>query len=206
MTDRSTTDTPPDVIELPAPTYWPMVLACGLTLIAAGYLMHPLLAIVGGVTALTAAVGWFRQVLPAERHEYVRVVPPARVPPSPRKVEALRAGIDRVRLPLEVYPYSVGLKAGIVGGVAMALVGCLFGVIHDGSVWYPINLLAAAAMPELAHASLATLKAMNPTALVVGTIIHGTLSILIGVLYAVLLPIFNRRPVLLAGIIVPAMM
>jgi hypothetical protein len=200
------TDTQPDVIELPAPTYWPMVLACGLTLIAAGYLMHPLLAIVGGVTALTAAVGWFREVLPAEHHEYVRVVPVGRAPPSPRHVEPLRAGIDRVRLPLENYPYSVGLKAGLVGGAAMALVGCLFGVVHSGSVWYPINLLAAAAMPEFSHASLATLKAMNPTALVIGTIIHGTLSILVGILYAVLLPIVNRRPVLLAGIIVPAMM
>jgi hypothetical protein len=201
------TDTPSDdVIELPAPTYWPMVLAFGLTLIAAGYLMHPFLAVVGGVTAVTAAVGWFRQVLPVEQHERVPVVPKGAVPPSPRTVGQLRAGIDRVRLPLEVYPYSVGLKAGIVGGAAMALVGCVFGVISKGSIWYPINLLAAAAMPALSHASLATLESMNPTALVLGTIIHGSLSILIGVLYAVLLPIFNRRPMLLGGIIVPMMM
>jgi hypothetical protein len=204
MTDH----TPPDdVIELPAPTYWPMVLAFGLTLIAAGYVMHPFLAIVGGVTAVTAAVGWFREVLPVQHHEYVRVVPGAeRVPPSPRRVEPLRAGVDRVYLPLEVYPYSVGLKAGVVGGAAMAVVGCLFGVISNGSVWYPINLLAAAAMPSLQHASMATLRAFNPTALVLGTIIHGSLSILIGVLYAVLLPIFNRRPILFAGIIVPILM
>ncbi|HWZ57909.1 MAG TPA: hypothetical protein VNW46_02945 [Gemmatimonadaceae bacterium] len=199
-------DTPSDEIELPAPTYWPMVLAFGLTLVAAGYLMHPFLAVVGGLVALTGAVGWFREVLPVEHHEYVRVVPKGAIPPSSRTVQPLRAGIDRVRLPLEVYPYSVGLKAGIVGGAAMAIVGCVFGVISQGSVWYPINLLAAAAMPELSHASLATLKAFNPPALLFGTLIHGSLSILIGVLYAVLLPIFNRRPILLAGFIVPAMM
>jgi hypothetical protein len=195
-----------DEIELPAPTYWPMVLACGLALIAAGYLMHWFLAIVGAVTALTAAVGWFREVLPVEHHEYVRVVPRGPIPPSPRRVEPLRAGIDRVHLPLEVYPYSIGLKAGIIGGAAMAVVGCLFGVISHGSIWYPINLLAAAAMPELSHASKATLLSFNPRALLFGTIIHGSLSILVGVLYAVLLPIVNRRPMLFGGFIVPLLM
>jgi hypothetical protein len=200
-------DAPEDgVIELPAPTYWPMVLAFGLTLIAAGYLMHPFLAVVGAIVALTGAIGWFRQVLPVQHHEYVPIVPAGRATPSPRRIEPLRAGIDRVHLPLEVYPYSVGLKAGIVGGAAMAIVGCLFGLIAKGSIWYPINLLAAAAMPDLSHASLATLEAFNPTALLLGTIIHGSLSILIGVLYAVILPIFNRHPMLLGGIIVPMLM
>jgi hypothetical protein len=202
MTDTSTDD----VIALPAPTYWPMVLAFGLMLVAAGYVMHPLLAVVGAVTALVAAIGWFRQVLPVEHHELVRIVPAGAVTPSRRRVGQLRAGIDRVRLPLEVYPYSIGLKAGLVGGAAMALVGCLFGLISHGSIWYPINLLAAAAMPALSHASMATLKAFNPTALLLGTIIHGSLSILIGVQYAALLPIFNRRPMLVGGMLVPALM
>jgi hypothetical protein len=202
MRDTSTDE----VIALPAPTYWPMVLAFGLMLVAAGYVMHPLLAVVGAVTALVAAIGWFRQVLPVEQHELVRVVPARPVTPSRRAVGQLRAGIDRVRLPLEVYPYSIGLKAGLVGGAAMAVVGCLFGVISHGSIWYPINLLAAAAMPALSHAPEATLKAFTPTALLLGTIIHGSLSILIGVQYAVILPIFNRRPMLVGGMLVPALM
>ena len=64
-------------IELPAPTAWPMVLACGVTLLGAGYLMHPMLAIVGVAAVLVGCAGWFRDVLPVEREEVVPVVEPA---------------------------------------------------------------------------------------------------------------------------------
>jgi hypothetical protein len=206
MDDDTIDDTTDGTIELPAPTYWPMVLAFGLMLLAAGYLMHPLLGLAGLVTCLTAAVGWFREVFPVGHHEYVPVVPEGAVVPSRRSVGQLRVGIDRVHVPLEVYPYSIGLRAGVVGGAAMAVVGCLFGVISHRSIWYPINLLAAAAMPQLTHASIDTLRSFNPTALLFGTIIHGSLSLLIGVLYAVLLPIFNRWPMVVGGLVVPALM
>jgi hypothetical protein len=42
-------------------------------------------------------------------------------------------------------------------------------------------------------------------ALVVGTIVHGALSILVGLLYAVILPTLPRYPVVWAGFVAPAL-
>ena len=203
-------DQPPrDGVILPAPTAWPMVLACGITLIGAGYLMHPLLAVVGVAAVVLGGVGWFREVLPVEHEEIVPLeeeLPP--VAPSPRRILVLRPGVDvhRMHLPLEVYPYSVGLKAGLAGGVAMALVACLFGIVSNGSPWYPINLLAAAGSSALTRATHAELARFNLTGLVLGSVVHAGLSILVGVLYAALLPMFGRRPVLAAGVVIPGVM
>jgi len=203
-------DPPPrDGVILPAPTAWPMVLACGITLIGAGYLMHPLLAVVGVAAVVLGGVGWFREVLPVEHEEIVPLeeeLPP--VAPSPRRILVLRPGVDvhRMHLPLEVYPYSVGLKAGLAGGAAMALVACLFGIVSNGSPWYPINLLAAAGSSALTRATDAELARFNLTGLVLGSVVHAGLSILVGVLYAALLPMFGRRPVLAAGVVIPGVM
>jgi len=198
-------------IVLPAPTAWPMILAFGITLIGAGYLMHPLLAVVGVAAVLAACVGWFREVLPVEHEEIVPLAEQGQeavVEPSPRRVLALPVGVDthRMRLPLEVYPYSVGLKAGLAGGAAMAIVACLFGIVSNRSPWYPINLLAASGSSALTHATDAELARFSGKGLALASFVHGSLSILVGVVYAALLPMFGRRPVLTGGLIVPVLM
>ena len=196
-------------VTLPAPTVWPMVLAVGMTLGAAGFVTHPVVGILGVIIGVVAGVGWFREVFPHEQHEIVPVVERTpEVTPSPRGVLRLRTGevAHRLRLPVEIYPYSSGLKAGIAGGIAMAAVAGLAGLVVYGSVWYPINLLAAAGSEALTRASEAQLKAFNATGFVLGLVIHGVLSVLVGVLYAVLLPIFPRRPILFGGVVVPLLM
>jgi len=195
-------------IELPAPTAWPMVLACGITLVGAGYLMHPMLAIAGVAAVLLGCAGWFRDVLPVEREEVVPVVDQLPVVRSPRAVLPLGVGASghRMRLPLEVYPYSVGLKAGLAGGAAMAIVGCLSGLLTHGSIWYPINLLAAAGSAALSGATGAELAQFSPGGLILASVAHLSLSVLVGVLYAALLPMFSRRPILTAGLIIPVLM
>jgi hypothetical protein len=75
----------------------------------------------------------------------------------------------------------------------MAIVACAFGLIAYGSVWYPINLLAAAALPSMAHAELAQLKAFDSMAFFIALISHVSISILVGLLFAVLLPMFPSR-------------
>ena len=199
---------PENGIVLPAPTAWPMVLASGITLLGAGYLMHPMLAVVGAAAVLLGCAGWFREVLPVEREEIVPVLEQAQVAPSSRAVLALRVGTNahRMRLPLEVYPYSVGLKAGLAGGAAMAIVGCLFGVLTHGSIWYPINLLAAAGSSALTEATSAELARFSPGGLILASVAHLSLSVLVGVLYAALLPMFSRRPILAAGLVIPMLM
>jgi hypothetical protein len=197
-----------DGITLPAPTAWPMILAFGITLIGAGYLMHPLLAVAGLAAALLGCVGWFREVLPVEREEIVPVLEQPPVAQSTRTVLALRAGVSahRMRLPLEVYPYSAGLKAGLAGAAAMALVACLFGVLTHGSIWYPINLWAAAGSASLTGATDAQLARFSPGGLILASVAHLSLSVLVGIVYAALLPIFSRRPILTAGLVIPVLM
>jgi hypothetical protein len=189
----------PGNVNLPAPTAWPFVTAFGLTLLAAGLVTQAVFSVVGLILAVRGAVGWFRDVLPVERRELVRVRPLEQrarpITPAPRAVLQFQPGVagHRVRIPAEIHPYSSGIKGGIFGGIAMAIVACVYGVIAQRSIWYPINLLAAAAVPSLAQADLAQLTAFNGTGFIVGLISHGVLSILVGLLFAVLLPMLPSR-------------
>ena len=188
----------PDKIETPAPTFWPMVTAFGLTLLCAGLVTHVVVSVVGLILAFRGAIGWFREVLPVEKTELVSVV--ARdvsltIKPSARSVTHLRAGeaSHRVSVPEEYHPYSAGFIGGIFGGIAMAVVACAYGLIVQHSIWYPINLLAAAAMPSLANADVTQLRLFNGPGFVVALISHGVISLLVGLLYAVLLPMLPSR-------------
>jgi hypothetical protein len=200
----------PEAIEMPAPTAWPMVAAFGCALLLTGLVTSLAVSVVGFILAARGAVGWFREVMPVEKHELVPVLPieqraqPVKV--SPRSVTLLRAGEagHRVHIPARVHPYTSGLKGGIAGGIAMAFVACAYGIIAYGSAWYPINLLAAAALPSMAVADLSRLKAFDLPALTLAIIIHGALSILVGLLFAVLLPMLpSRRHAFLGSLFAP---
>ena len=49
-----------EAIHLPGPSYQPVVLAFGLTLAITGVVLFPIVAVIGGVIALVALVGWIR--------------------------------------------------------------------------------------------------------------------------------------------------
>jgi hypothetical protein len=198
-----------ETIEQPAPTVWPMVLALGVTMIFAGLVTHVTVSVVGAILTVAAGVGWWRQVLPDPQVEHVPVPPlpeggPARpaVPLPGRRLAPGEAG-HRVRIPVEVQPISAGLKGGIVGGVAMAIVALTYGVVMQQSLWYPVNLLAAVAMPDMAQAGTAELRAFNVTAVIIGIVAHGVISILAGLLYALILPMLARRHMLWGGLVAP---
>jgi hypothetical protein len=119
-----------DTVELPAPTSAPFVLAVGLTLAFAGIVTSPVVSVVGLLLAIVGGVGWWHQVLPVERLERLALAPaeqrarPAR--PAGEAAEPLKVGTEghRLRLPVEVTPFRVGLPAGLLGGAAMAAVAC----------------------------------------------------------------------------------
>ena len=194
------------VIEAPAPTAWPMIFALGIALSFAGLVTNVAVSLVGFVLTIAGAVGWFREVLPVEHREPVRVEPtgPAIVPHEVG-VDYLQVGElgNRAVLPLEIYPYSAGIRGGIAGGIAMAVLAALQGIALHGSPWYTVNILAATAMANLANADTATLSSFIPEAFIVALIIHGSASILVGLLYGVMLPMFPRYPALWAAIVAP---
>jgi hypothetical protein len=85
----------------------------------------------------------------------------------------------------------------------MAVLAILYGLIGHKSIWYPINLLAAAGSAHLSAMTYDQLLAFNGPALVLGTFIHVVGSALVGLLYGIALPIFPRRPMLLGGVLAP---
>jgi hypothetical protein len=150
-------------------------------------------------------VSWFREVLPHERHETVAVESTFEFPTTiAQNVARLDLGEirHRARLPIEIHPVSSGIKGGLAGSVAMAALATLYG-LTQGSVWYPINLLAAGASASMARLSPEALKQFSALGLLLGTVIHVFTSAMVGLLYGVMLPMFPRRPILLGGVIAP---
>jgi hypothetical protein len=194
------------VIEAPAPTAWPMIFALGITLSFAGLVLNVAVSMVGFVLTMAGAVGWFREVLPVEHREIVHVEPAVvTIVPTRIGVDYLHVGElgNRAVLPLEIYPYSAGIKGGIAGGVVMGVLAVIQGIALHGSPWYTVNILAATAMANLANADTATLSSFIPQAFIVALIIHAAASILVGLLYGVMLPMFPRYPALWAAIVAP---
>jgi hypothetical protein len=195
-------------IELPAPTFWPIVFAFGLTLLFAGLLTHWSIGVVGFIIAVRGVVGWWSDVIPREKHEEVPIEPalrPAPVMVEARSVVRLKLGQQghRVRIPERVHPYSAGLWGGLAGGAAMAGLALLYGLIAQHSIWYPVNLLAGVVIPNLGNASLEQLRAFNSVAFVAALIGHVILSCLVGIVYAVMLPMFPKYAPFWAGILMP---
>jgi hypothetical protein len=101
-------------VELPAPTAWPIILAFGVTLLFAGLLTSADLTVVGAVLMVVAAVGWFRDVLPHERHEIAPVgAEDARIVTARTEVTRPSEEPHRLRIPVEIYPVTAGIKGGL---------------------------------------------------------------------------------------------
>ena len=198
----------PSEIEVPASTAWPLVLAFGFTLLFAGLLTSASVSILGAVLAIAGCVGWFREVFPHEHEEVVAVLPEdISIVTERRLVERLPVAPEQVRawLPLETYPISAGVKGGLAGSVAMAVLACAYGLLKTGSIWYPINLLAAVVYAPSEVPSAAQLNSFHPVIFLIAVALHLVTSILVGLLYGATLPMFARHPIVLGGLIAPVL-
>jgi hypothetical protein len=203
-TDQS--KAPKGIVCLPASTAWPIALAFGVTLVFAGLVTSAPISLVGAALSVIAGVGWFRDVLPQEKEETVEVKElPAAATSTRRDVERLPVAPDlpRALLPLETYPVSAGIKGGLAGSAAMAVLACLYGLLKQGSIWYPINLLAATAYAQSLALGSTSLRAFHLGSFLLAVVIHVVTSLLVGLLYGAMLPMFSRRPILLGGLIAP---
>jgi hypothetical protein len=198
----------PGEIELPAPTAWPLVLASGFTLMFAGLLTSASLSVLGLALAVAGCAGWFREVLPREQEVAVPVVSEElRIATERVVVERLPVAPELVRawLPVKTYPISAGVKGGWAGSVAMAILACTYGLLKVGSIWYPINLLAATVYAQSLKLDPSQLNSFHFDSFAMAVALHGVGSTLVGLLYGAMLPMFPRRPILLGGLIAPVL-
>jgi hypothetical protein len=196
----------PIKIMLPAPTAWPITLAFGVTLLAAGLVTSLSVLILGAILMIAGCIGWFFDVFPHEKHVEVLVVDePVAITTTRSEVARLQIAPDlpRALLPLETYPVSAGIKGGLAGSVAMAALACLYGILKQGSIWYPINLLAATGYSQSLKLSTETLKAFHWDSFLLACFIHLLTSLLVGLLYGAMLPMIPRHPILLGGVVAP---
>ena len=198
----------PGELEVPASTAWPLVLASGLTLMFAGLLTSESVSVLGAVLVLAGCLGWFREVFPHEHEESVPVYPEVlSVATNRRSIERLPLADEQVRawLPVETYPISAGVKGGLAGSVGMAVLACIYGFVKAGSIWYPINLLAAAVYGQSLKLGPAQLNSFHADSFAIAVVLHVLASTLVGLLYGAMLPMFARRPILLGGLIAPVL-
>jgi hypothetical protein len=199
-------ETSTGTIHLPAPTAWPITLALGVALLMAGLVTNAAIGILGAILFLAGCVGWFRDVFPQEKEETIEVkVEIARVITYRREVERLPVAPDlpRALLPLETYPVSAGIKGGLAGSVAMAVLACAYGLLAHGSVWYPINLLAATVYSQSLQLGPTSLSSFHLIGFLLAVGIHLVTSLLVGLLYGAMLPMIPRRPIFLGGVVAP---
>jgi hypothetical protein len=193
------------IVHLPAPTVWPIVLALGTTLLFAGIVMTWEVSVLGLVLMVCASIGWSREVLPRERNEDVVVITEIiEIKTSGPQVDRLPVvESHRKILPVERYTLGAGARGGMAGGIAMIVPATLYGLIRYRSIWYAPNLLAAIAIPGWAGKSTAFLASFHLEGLLVAVGVHALASVLVGLLYGAILPMFPRKPILTAGFLAP---
>ena len=208
ITEQSNESCPtPSEIEVPAPTAWPLVLAFGCCLLFAGLVTSISVSILGTVLSLAGSIGWFREVFPREHEEPVPVIPEDIGITTERSVVERVPVLDyqRAWLPVHTYPVSAGLKGGLAGSAAMAVLACAYGVLKAGSIWYPINLLAAAVYAQSLKLGSTHLYSFHADSFAIALGLHAVVSTLVGLLYGAMLPMFPRRPIVLGGLIAPVL-
>lgn len=198
-------------VELPAPVVWPMVMALGVTLVAASLVTQVALAVVGFILMVLGLSGWIRELMPDQGQIIEEAFGPKPQPiqARPGTVETLRPDLPgyRMQLPEHMHPYSAGVKGGLAGGLAMAVVAAGYGIVSSKGIWYPINLLAGMVidLPTLPDGKLdvARLQEFHIGWLLLASLIHIVASMSVGLVYAVVLPTLPQRRFFWGGVVAP---
>jgi len=194
-----------NAIHMPAPTAWPIVLALGVSLIVGGMVTSAYVSLLGLVLTVFAVIGWFCNVLPVERAEYIDAeAEPIQIPLYRKSIEHLPASpMHRKIVPVETFQFTTGIRGGIAGGIAMIVPATVFSVVKYHSLWYATNLMAAGGFVSWAGQSDQFLAQFHMQGFLAALAIHAISSLLVGLLYGAMLPMFPRWPILTAGFIAP---
>ena len=87
----------------------------------------------------------------------------------------------------------------------MAVLACAYGVLKAGSIWYPINLLAATVYAQSLKLDPSQLYSFHADSFAIAVGLHVVVSTAVGLLYGAMLPMFARRPIVLGGLIAPVL-
>jgi len=87
----------------------------------------------------------------------------------------------------------------------MAVLACTYGILKVGSIWYPINLLAATVYAQSLKLDSSQLYTFHADSFAIAFGLHVLVSITVGWLYGAMLPMFARRPIILGGLIAPVL-
>jgi hypothetical protein len=196
---------PAGIVRLPAPTPWPFLMSLGVTLMCAALVTSIWLIWLGLFLFIISAVGWFRAVLPHEAHEDIPVAEEifSFVPVYERVARIEIDETHRAQLPLETFSIASGIKGGILGGIAMVIPAEIYGIIRYHSIWYVVNLLGGAGVGNWTNPTVEEMSQFRLSAFITANIIQGATTLLVGILYGAMLPIWPRKPILLGGIIAP---
>ena len=188
-------------VAVPAPTAWPLVTALGMALTFTGFLTTWPVGAVGFVLCIIGFIGWFKDCYPNDLEVELEVLPhhiPSKV--FTRRETDMDHPHHRAKLPLEIHRTPSGVLGGIAGGIAMIVVAVIGSLILHGSPWYPFNVAAATLMQTITEGDLA---AFHATAFFVALGIQFVVSICIGLVYGVALPLMPKHPILLGALIMP---
>ena len=188
-------------IAVPANTPWPLVAAMGMSLAFAGFLTSWPIGAVGFILCMIGFTGWFRDCYPNDIEVEIEALPHH----IPSEVTTSRATDKdhphhRAKLPLQIHRTPSGIAGGIAGGIAMIVVAVIGSFFIHGSPWYPFNIAAATLMPSITETDL---TAFHASAIIVALLIQLIVSICIGLVYGVVLPMMPKHPILLGAIIIP---
>lgn len=196
-----------ETVHLPAPTAWPILLALGFTLLFASLVTSIGLGVLGLILIVVSVVGWFRDVLPHEAHVDLEVdVDVVEILPSTEAVARIELDeTHRAQLPLQTFTFASGIKGGIAGGIAMVIPAEIYGILRFHSIWYVVNLLGGAGVGDWVNPTMYQLTHFRLSAFITANIIQGATTLLVGILYGALLPLWPKRPILLGGIVAPVL-
>ncbi|MAJ46866.1 MAG: hypothetical protein CBC35_06105 [Planctomycetes bacterium TMED75] len=195
-----------DANVIPAPTSAPIIFAFGTTLLFAGLVTNWFVSAVGVVCIAKGVLGWWSDVLPRESVEEIPEESYLLIDTGPEPHEASKhldsATPGRVVLPIEIPRIRSGIIGGLAGGTAMAVVALVWGAINF-SVWMPVNLLAAMVLSSYDTFDAASLEQFSISGLFTALGIHLSMSVMVGLVLAMILPMAINFPRVFSIIVAP---